>query len=148
MSETTTEVPTHVKLSVDGESFWAIPLPERGHDVYRIDNILLSSDYCFGDIVRADSDHRVAECIETTYRQWAFNYPVPKIKGTDSVDNDQIEENWKKWRTALKEIDVHIEGVVFGTCTVAYPKAWTLSDAIQNIHNIVPELSPVGANVA
>lgn len=139
METATTGKDNFVKLRVPGEGFWAIPLPERGPDIYQIDNLLISDDYRFRDIVRADADRNVIELIERRCEQMAFKYDCPKLPD-GSVDVETFGPIWDGWCDKLQEIGVELEGMCHGMVMASYPATWQDREALAKITEVVPEL--------
>lgn len=55
----------HIRLKVDGESFWAFRYLDLPENQAEINNHLLTSAYSFGDRVEFDADRNVVRLVKT-----------------------------------------------------------------------------------
>ncbi len=123
----------HIKIRVEGESFWALQLTEN---TAQVDNILLSNEVHYKDIVKFNPETMIVEkVIESTHDTIAIVYKTTE---------ETIQEDYKKLHTYLKEKNMSLEGMGAGIALLAFPKTMTDDEIIGIMENTPIQTAPYG----
>lgn len=123
----------HIKIRVEGESFWAIQLTEN---TAIVDNILMTNDVHFKDKVRFNPETKlVEEVLESFYDTIALVYKTTE---------ETVKEDYGKLYEYLKPKDMHLEGMGAGIALLAFPKAMTDEQLIEIMENTPIQTAPYG----
>lgn len=113
----------HIKLRIPGESFWAL-LVEGQANQATVDNVLLSGDYSYGDLVEYDPDsHEVLRLVERRFVAARIDYDSTDGKETDRdvIDNEVCKDNYVQLYEHFEPHGISVEGMMAGSAMVAIP---------------------------
>lgn len=106
-----------VKLRIPGESFWGTLV---SHNTARVDNVLLSDEYRYGDVVRFNpSSGCVTGLISRTY-PYTFAVTYPKDLVSQGGDGKTVPDPaLVAFRESVEALDSCTEGAFIGCLMVS-----------------------------